>query len=225
MMKKFELVQDMSIYLFDRKIYRIRALKDFTTIDGITVRVGDLGGYVEKEENLRHKGNAWVGGYAIVIGNAIVGDNAVVKDNTVVRDNAWVGGNAVVEDRATVKDTAIVIDNAVIKYNAVVEDHAAVKDIAVIKGNARVGGSAVVKGNAEIYKKSHILTINPIGSRDATTTFFRDKDNEITVSCGCFLGKIDAFLEKVEETHGDNKHGKAYRLTAELAKIQIDLEE
>lgn len=65
--------------------------------------------------------------------------------------------------------------------------------------------------------------IGAIGSRDDFTTFFRDKDNEITVKCGCFLGKIDKFLEKVTQTHGDSKYALVYRAAVEVARLQIDL--
>ena len=65
--------------------------------------------------------------------------------------------------------------------------------------------------------------IGAIGSRDDFTTFYRDKDNEITVKCGCFLGKIDKFLAKVAQTHGDSKYALVYRAAVEVAKLQIDL--
>ena len=70
-----------------------------------------------------------------------------------------------------------------------------------------------------------VLVIGAIGSRNDFTTFFRDKDNEITVKCGCFLGKIDKFLEKVTQTHKDTKHALVYRAAVEVAKLQIDLTE
>ena len=69
----------------------------------------------------------------------------------------------------------------------------------------------------------HILVIGPIGSHSAFTTFFRDKDNEISVSCGCFLGKIPAFVNKVDSTHGTSKYAVVYRMAAEIATAQIDL--
>ena len=69
----------------------------------------------------------------------------------------------------------------------------------------------------------HVLVVGPIGSRNAYTTFFRNKDNEICVKCGCFLGKIDKFLKKVSETHGDSQYAVVYRATVEVAKLQIDL--
>ena len=67
--------------------------------------------------------------------------------------------------------------------------------------------------------------IGAIGSRNDFTTFYRDRDNEITVRCGCFLGKIDRFLEKVTQTHGDSKDALVYRAAVEVAKLQIDLTE
>lgn len=91
------------------------------------------------------------------------------------------------------------------------------------EGKAWVWGNAEVCGDAEVFSASHVLVIGAIGSRDDFTTFFRDKDNEITVKCGCFLGKIDKFLEKVTRTHGDSKYALVYRAAVEVARLQIDL--
>ena len=41
----------------------------------------------------------------------------------------------------------------------------------------------------------------------------------------CFLGKIDKFLEKVTQTHGNNKYALVYRAAVEVAKLQIELTE
>ena len=150
-MKKYEFTgETKQVELLFRTVtlHRIKAVAEF----GI-VKVGDFGGWIEKEENLSHDGKAWV------------------------------------------------------------------------YGNAKVLGNAKVCGDAEVFSISHVLVIGPIGSRNDFTTFFRDKDSEITVKCGCFLGKIDKFLEKVCETHGDSKYAIVYRTAAEIAKQQIDLSE
>lgn len=63
-MEKFELTTE-SIKVNGMKLYRIKSLIDFSD-----VKAGDLGGYVEKEENLSQVGDAWVSG------NARVSDNA-----------------------------------------------------------------------------------------------------------------------------------------------------
>ena len=88
-----------------------------------------------------------------------------------------------------------------------------------VYGEARVGGNALVKGPRDIY------WISCIGSRDGTTTFFRNANNSISVSCGCFYGTIDEFAAAVTKTHGDNEHAQAYRHAIEIAKLRIKLED
>lgn len=163
-MKKYELTTECKEFL-GRKLSRIKALTSFSD-----VKEGDLGGWIEKEENLSQKGDAWV--Y----------DNAKVCDNAWVYDNAWVGDNA------------------------------------------KVYGDSWVCGNAEIKKKTHLLEIGFIGSRDDVTTFFRTKDKEIFVKCGCFSGNIDEFEKQVQKVHGDDKHGRVYALAIAMAREQIELD-
>ena len=69
-MKKFELTTE-SIYLLGIKLFRIKALVTFGC-----VKKGELGGFVEKEENLDHTGSAWIFGNAEVSGNQM---HATVK--------------------------------------------------------------------------------------------------------------------------------------------------
>lgn len=83
-MKKYELLVDDTITLF-----RIKALVSFGS-----VKAGELGGYVGKEENLSQEGNAWVSGNARVFGNARVSGNARVKSSKdyIVFKNNWSSG-------------------------------------------------------------------------------------------------------------------------------------
>ena len=119
------------------------------------------------------------------------------------------------------------------EHDAWVFDKALVFDEAWVSGDARVSGKALVYGKARVYdearvyKTAHVLTVGPIGSRDDTTTFFRVKFSDgftISVCCGCFHGTVDEFRAKVKQTHGDDKHGKAYQLAADLAEAQIELD-
>lgn len=204
-MKKYEILYEYKvdkIEMGSHTLYRIRALKDFGN-----VKAGDIGGYIEREENLSQKGKCWI--Y----------DNAKVYDNARVCDNAKVFGSARVFGRAEVWGSAEVFGNAK------VFDDAKVYGNAEVWGSAWIYGRAEVCGNAKISKANDILCIIPIGSRNDITTFLKTKDNNICVKCGCFIGTIDDFLEAVSETHKDNKHAKAYRLACELAKIQIELED
>lgn len=93
-MKKYELTGDCKVFL-GRKLFRIRALISFGDVDA-----GDVGGYVEKEENLSQAGDAWVYEDAKVYGSAKVYGNAWVYGNAEVYGNAKVCGNAKVYGNA-----------------------------------------------------------------------------------------------------------------------------
>ena len=194
-MKKFELTTE-SITFLGRTLFRIKALISFGN-----VKAGELGGYIEKEGNLSHEGNAWVCGDARVCGNAEVCDNARVYGDARVCGNAEVYGDAEVCGNAEVYGDAWVCDNA------------------------RVYGNARVCGNAEVYGDADIATISGFGSEYRTTTFFRTKNDEIAVKCGCFYGTLAEFREKVKETHGDNRCAKEYLMIADLMEMHFRGEE
>lgn len=98
-------------------------------------------------------------------------------------------------------------------------------DNAWVCGNAKVYGNAEVCGNARVYDNANIFWCSSIGSRHATTTMFRNKDNGITVTCGCFMGTLEEFAARVEKEHGENIFGKEYKLLIELAKIHFGLQD
>lgn len=137
----------------------------------------------------------------IAFGNVSVGDLGGWIEN---ESNLAHDGNAWVYDNARVSGDAWVYGNA------------------WVYGDAEVYGNARVYGNAEVLRPVHLLTIGAIGSRDGCTTFFRTKEKQIKVSCGCFLGTVAEFAEKVKQTHGNSKHAKTYALAIELAKAQIE---
>ena len=96
-MKKFELTSEFVTNIFGTKLFRIKALVEFGGVEA-----GELGGYIEKEENLDHDGDAWVYGDAWVFDNARVYGNAEVCGDARVCGNAWVYGNAEVCGNARV---------------------------------------------------------------------------------------------------------------------------
>ena len=77
--KKYELLNTDTIEFGGITLFRIKALISFGN-----VKKGELGGYVEKEGNLCHSGNAWVSDNAKVYGNAEVTGDAWVFDNVKV---------------------------------------------------------------------------------------------------------------------------------------------
>ncbi len=85
---KYKLTTETKVFM-GTTLYRIEALVDFST-----VKAGDKGGWIEKEENLSQSGNAWVSGDARVSGNAWVSGDAQVYGDAWVYGNAQVRGNA-----------------------------------------------------------------------------------------------------------------------------------
>ena len=72
-MKKYELTGETKL-AHGKELFRIKALVDFGE-----VKCGDIGGWIEKEHNLSHEGNAWGSGNARVSGNAWVSGDAMVS--------------------------------------------------------------------------------------------------------------------------------------------------
>lgn len=92
--KKYELTDETKTLSDGTVLYRIRAARKFTIHDEITVRNGDLGGWIERENNLSHDGSAWVYGEAYVYGKARVFDDARVFIKAEIYGKAEVYGKA-----------------------------------------------------------------------------------------------------------------------------------
>jgi carbonic anhydrase/acetyltransferase-like protein (isoleucine patch superfamily) len=143
MTKKYEFTGETKVYC-GTTLKRIRAVRNFTLKSGIEVAKGDLGGWLEREENLSHSDSAWV------FGNAMVYDGAMVYGDAEVYGNAKVHDNAKVFAEVQVYGYAEVCGDAEVGLNAWVFDHALVND------SARVGGYAWVYGNAWVYSNGWV---------------------------------------------------------------------
>ena len=149
--KKYEILKDQAITRNGSTIYRIKALRNFGD-----VKAGDIGGFIEKEENLSHEGPCWIYGDAMVYHDAKVRENAIVRDYVHVYNEAQVLHNAIVEGHSRVHGHGIVFGNARIKDNSSVFDHgivngfAIVQDNAVVRDCARVYGETIIKDHATV---------------------------------------------------------------------------
>lgn len=84
--KHFELTDKFIINAFGAKLFQIKCTRKIKYAD-----IGDLGGYIEKEDNL--SGNAWVFGDAQVFGNAQVYGYARVSGDARVSGYARVSND------------------------------------------------------------------------------------------------------------------------------------
>lgn len=87
-MKKFELTAENKINWFGRTLYRIQACINFVTTNGLEVKEGDLGGFVEKESNLSIDGKAWIWGDAKVYGDASLSSPGHIFNIIPIGENA-----------------------------------------------------------------------------------------------------------------------------------------
>lgn len=156
MNKKYEITEKFITLEDGRKLYQIKANRDFSSI-----KKGDLGGYIESEHNLSHSGICWIFDDAQVYDNAIVYNDAWVYDKAQVYDNASIYGDCEVHDNAhiygnsKVYDNAEVYDNAHIYGNSEVYDDAQVYEDAKVYDNAEVYGYSEIYGDAMVYGSAH----------------------------------------------------------------------
>ena len=94
---KYSLIETDTREWLGRTLVRIQAERAFGS-----VRKGELGGYIEAEENLEQYGDAWVFGDAWVYGDARVYANARVYGTAQVYGDAQVDGDAQVSGDAQV---------------------------------------------------------------------------------------------------------------------------
>ena len=139
MNKKYELIKSKSIVTNDGVVlYRIKALKDFCD-----VKAGDIGGYVESEDNLSQEGNCWIFGDAIVKGKAKVLDNATAIGNAQVLDHAIIKDYATVSDSACIKGSNVLISGKSHIYDAVIIDNSKITGECNIGGNVKIDNSLI----------------------------------------------------------------------------------
>ena len=176
MENKFELTNE-TIEFKGRTLHRIRALKNFSN-----VKKGNLGGWLEKEENLRQEGNCWIYNDAKVYDDARVRGDATIHDYAEIYEHASVDSiamiqnyskvygfarvsdRAIVSDNALIHDRAKIWDNTVIRQNAEIFGNASVSDRAIVKGNSKVSQLAIVNGGA-------ILVTNAVVSRSQLVSY------------------------------------------------------
>lgn len=151
---KYEMLKDDTIEVECRKLYRIRALRDFGDI-----KKGTIGGYIEKEDNLSHDGDCWIGDNAKVYNNAIVEDNTMVKRCAIVKHDATVSGDAIIDDYAYICNSSSVSGTAHVRNNAVINNYA------TIFGNSVIAGSAIISNYAKICGNAYILDDATISGR------------------------------------------------------------
>ncbi len=110
------------------------------------VKAGDLGGYVQTEDNLSYEkdDSAWIFDNAIATGESIVDKDAVLRDNAIVRDDACVTAHSVLTGNACVEDYGYVC-------NACMSESARVAGTGIVTVEKETGQAPKLSGNSTVY--------------------------------------------------------------------------
>jgi len=194
------------------------------TRDSRHAKAGQLGGFVESEDNLG--GEAWVDNNAEVWGEAFVycyayvSGNARVYGRAQVYDYAWVGEDARVYDNARIYDSAYVGGHAEVHGQTEVEGMAAVKDEAEVTGHARVVGWAKIGRRAFIEHLCDYCVFQGFGWwKDCPLTVFREKNGEVGVLFEYYSETLEDFTTLI----GDAPIGRTFRAIIEVIKLHFNL--
>lgn len=128
---KYQLLENDTKEMDGVKVHRIQALKSFRWNEQ-TIQEGDLGGYIQSEDNLSHElgDSSWVSDNSIVYGDSVVRDDTYVEGNSIVKDS-------VIEHVSHVKGSFVKGSN--IGATDVYDTHVHLSDI----GGGRVTNSTV----------------------------------------------------------------------------------
>ncbi|MEG9481649.1 hypothetical protein [Mannheimia indoligenes] len=137
-----------------KTLYQIEALKDFEVKREhwvLSVKKGDLGGYIEKESNLSQQGNCWITPNVYVFDNAKVENDAFINCICKVRENSRVFGRV------------WLLDDHIKTYESDISGQAKVYGNAYIcKAALTMDGNTKIYGDAEVIYTQLSLSDNAI---------------------------------------------------------------
>lgn len=140
-------------------VHRIRAVID---IPAHNVKKGDLGGWIEKEGNLSHEGNCWLGN-GIVSGSSTIKGDVLVGENEYEETICYVRGNSHIEGTGLL--SGVVVDNSII--NGHILSYGTSFDFSYVEGNIKAFEGLLkqchVKSNGEKIVFSHCVLIPSSG--------------------------------------------------------------
>ena len=133
-------------------LYQIRALRDLPG-----VKAGDLGGFIETENNLSQDGECWVYPHSFIFGESRIAGNAKVAGFTKVYDSEIygsaciygkedLGGRGITVSDSTICGKAIISGDKIYISTTEVADWATIGDNCHIR-NCQISGNTSIKGN------------------------------------------------------------------------------
>lgn len=135
------------------ELRHVKALTRFKTATGHEVQPGEIGGYIESEDNLSQTGGAWVDQWAQVYGEAKV------------YGNAFVGGGSKVYDQAKVGDEVRLLDFTKVYGTSVLAGHTTAYGVNEISGKSFIR-------NCDLIGKARLVNVQVDGNWARVTDSF-----------------------------------------------------
>ena len=238
MERYFKLTEETIVNEAGRKLYQIECTRDFKF-----ARAGELGGFIEKEENLG--GEAWVDEGAQVWGEAKVINGSVLRDNARVYGRSKVRNGSVIYDEARVYDYALVDACSVggqakvygkswISRGVSMADQTEVFGLANIENscllhNASVSGRAclncsmVLSTDAYVTHNSDFCQFYNLCPTADRTTVYRTKAGDLRVYHADEVYTLETFTELVGQASDELVFKQVYPAVLEVIKARFEL--
>lgn len=205
------------------KLRQIVAVRDFGS-----VKAGDLGGFIEKEDTLSHHDTCWIDADSFVYGDSLISRDSQIKNSTL---------NSVEVVASHVFDSTLkegYLEHSVVALNSHLQDITINHSLlAEVRGNNPlcVRDSCLWLCSTRLPRniprrafidtayscsgpESFVFQISPIGSEAGQLVIAPIIENEEWawgVIRGCFTGTLAEFTAKVREVHGKRSAaGKQY---------------
>ena len=236
--KKYEILMDEenTIEFEGHTLHRIKALKDFND-----VKKGDIGGFVENDNNLSHPGDCWIYDDAKAMDNSRMYNDSEMHDNSIVcgysrmYNNSRMYDNSIMCDYSKMRGYSKMYGNSRIYNNSIMYDYSEIHDKSVMYGDSEMHGNSRLYGDSELNNKfklygklfskvdDFIEIQNPQGR---LVTCVR-KGNEILYNVGC-QDEIteETFKYRIKNEDGglkQNPHRIYYYKIIEMVKLYFDI--
>ena len=204
--KKYEILTDEenTIKFDERVLHRIRALKDFGD-----VKEGNIGGFVQTEDNLSHDGNSWIYDNAKCMDDARVCDNAKMYNNSkmydnsrmfdysIMYDNSIMFDNSRMYNNSKMLDNSRMFDDTMMFDNSIMFDNSRMYDDTMMFGNSKMYNNAMMLDNSIMYDNSMMYNNSKMYDNSKMCDDSKMYDNAILKNNNILQGRIDKPFKKI----------------------------
>ena len=214
--KKYEILMDKenTIEWKGHTLHRIRALRDFGDI-----KKGDIGGFVENENNLSHKGNCWI------YDDAKAMDDSIMYDNSRIYDKSELHDDSIMHNYTRMYDYSELHNNSIMNDDSAMYDNSTMYDYSIMYDNSEMYNNSTLKNKTRLYGKlvSSVDDFIEIQNPQGRLVTCVKKGNKILYNVGC-QNEIteETFKDRIEHEDGgleENPHRAYYYKIIEMAKL------